>query len=101
MKIKFKFLPNGIKELLLGTIMLFFLPAISIAQVNLASANDLAYSRPATQLDDELTIQLKGATVKAVLDAIERQSDLRFVYDKSVLDYGLTFTLQEKKIRLH
>lgn len=100
MKIKLRFLSLRCKELLFGTTLLFFLSGISLAQVNLASARDLTFKKSPRQLDNVLNLQLKEATVKDVLDAIESRSGLRFVYDKSVLNYKASFTLEEKRIRL-
>src|SRR5690606_34183532 len=101
MKLKLQFPRNRIKELLFGMVVFFSLSTIANSQENLVSALDFNYSNVPNQLDNYLSIKLESAKVKDLLDAIEGQSDLRYVYDKSVLKYEASFTLEEKNIRLY
>lgn len=79
--------------------MFLFLTDPALAQVNLASAH---YSPPKVsgQEHERLEVHLEGAKVKELLDLIEQQTNRRFVYDKSVLEYEATFNIQEKQIEL-
>src|SRR5690606_13954010 len=52
-------------------------------------------------LDVFVSIRLKDAKVKALLDAIEDRTGFRFVYDKSVLGYNMSFTIEEDQISLY
>jgi TonB-linked SusC/RagA family outer membrane protein len=67
----------------------------------LASADGLVFNQPRNQLDAFIDIKLKDATVQVLLEAIESNSDFKFVYDKSVLGHEALFTLEEGKIRLY
>src|SRR5690554_2918941 len=103
MKIKLQFPRIWLRKLLLGIVVFSTVSGISTAQsqANLASAYELTFNKPPNQMDVYVSIKLKEAKVKELLDAIEGKSGFKFVYDKSVLGYDASFTLKEDKIRLY
>jgi TonB-linked SusC/RagA family outer membrane protein len=54
----------------------------------------------ADPLDHVLSIKLKRASVRTLLETIEGQSGFKLVYDRSILRYRATFTVSKKNIRL-
>jgi TonB-linked SusC/RagA family outer membrane protein len=101
MKTMLQFLQRSCFPVLLGMATLFLLTSIAPAQVNLASVYELSYHKKANNMDAPMTIKLRNAKVKEVLDAIEARSDMRFVYDQSILEYEPVFTLDESNISLY
>src|SRR5690554_2525390 len=85
----------------LGIAALISLTSIAPAQVNLASVYELSYHKKSANTDAFVSIKLHNAGVKEVLDAIEAGSDMKFVYDQSILKYESVFTLDESNIRLY
>ncbi|HLU88232.1 MAG TPA: TonB-dependent receptor [Cyclobacteriaceae bacterium] len=103
MKIILQCPPIKWSKLLLGILTFCIISNTSSAwgQRSLASAHEANYNQPANELDVFVSIRLKDAKVKALLDAIEDRTGFRFVYDKSVLGYNMSFTIEEDQISLY
>lgn len=97
-----KTLLQGLQTNCLLMITVFFLwGGIAPAQVNLASASNAFSQKKRVSMESFLSIKVYGANIGEVLDAIEQQSNMQFVYDQSVLDDKTVFTLDESRISLY
>lgn len=108
MKQSLPFLRNRLKTLLFGIAGLL-LSGMAGAQ-DLAAVRQIGpprnpalvgyspeYSNP---LDDLLSIKLKRASVRELLETIEARSGYKLVYDRSILKYRAAFTVSKKNITL-
>lgn len=91
---------NRSGKILCGMIVLVSFSGIAAAQRDLATAGAFAPTRYSVNADGYLSLKLRDAKVQELLDAIEGQSDFKFVYDKSLLAYEGSFTIDEKSIPL-
>ncbi len=102
MKINFKFPYMRMRTLFLGIGILCMVFGVFAEQrqVNPAST-ELAFVKPANEMDVFVNVQLKDAKVKELLEAIEGESGFKFVYDKSLLGYDASFTVEEERVPLY
>lgn len=64
------------------------------------TSNYLTLSSYNVQLSESLNLKLKEVNVSTLFGEIEKRTDYKFVYDRSILSVGTLFTFEEKEIRL-
>ncbi len=64
------------------------------------SSNYLIFNSYNNQQGESLSLNLKGVNVAALFSEIEKKTDYKFVYDRSILSVGTLFTFEENEITL-
>lgn len=88
-----------------GKTLILFLALVFFSQTALPQDETIAYNdrkmgKQAVPKMERLDINLQNAGTKQLLEELENKSGMRFVYDKSILDYAKTFNIKESQITL-
>lgn len=71
-----------------------------LAQSNLISLNEKGISPAHSQNEIKLSLKLIEVKINEVLDEVEKNSSLHFVFDNSLLNYNKLFTIVENQISI-